>query len=115
MRPRRLRRTAAIRAMVKETRLSASMLVYPIFVREGYGVAEDIAAMPGQKRYSPDTLPGALQRVADAGVGNVLLFGLPEHKDERGSEAYAENGVVQRALREGKKRFPQMLFSSDVC
>jgi porphobilinogen synthase len=101
--------------MVRETRLSASMLVYPIFVREGRGVVEDIAAMPGQKRYSPDTLPRVLERVTDVGVDNVLLFGLPEHKDERGSGAYAESGVVQQALREGKKRFPQMLFIADVC
>jgi porphobilinogen synthase len=91
------------------------MLVYPIFVREGRGIVEDIAAMPGQKRYSPDTFPRALESAANAGVDNVLLFGLPERKDERGSGAYAENGVVQQALREGKKRFPQMLFIADVC
>jgi porphobilinogen synthase len=104
-----------MRAMVRETRLSPSMLVYPIFVREGRGIVEDIAAMPGQKRYSPDTLPRILERVAESGVDNVLLFGLPEHKDERGSGAYAEDGVVQQALREGKKRFPEMLFIADVC
>jgi porphobilinogen synthase len=115
IRPRRLRRTAAMRAMVRETRLSPSMLAYPIFVREGRNIVEDIAAMPGQKRYSPDTFPGILERVSEAGVGSVLLFGLPEHKDERGSGAYAEDGVVQQALREGKKRFPQMLFIADVC
>ena len=115
IRPRRLRRTAVMRAMVKETRLSPSMLVYPIFVREGRGILEDIAAMPGQKRCSPDTLPQILERAANAGVNNVLLFGLPERKDEAGSGAYAENGVVQQALRQGKERFPQMLFISDVC
>jgi porphobilinogen synthase len=101
--------------MVRETRLSPSMLVYPIFVREGRGIVEDIAAMPGQKRYSPDTLSRVLEDAANAGVSNVLLFGLPEKKDERGSGAYAEDGVVQQALREGKKNFPQMLFISDVC
>lgn len=115
IRPRRLRRTAAMRAMVRETRLSPSMLVYPVFVREGRGIVEDIDAMPGQKRYSPDTLPTLLERVAEAGVDNILFFGLPEHKDERGSGAYAEDGVVQQALREGKKRFPHMLFVADVC
>ncbi len=115
IRPRRLRRTAAMRSMVRETRLSPSMLVYPIFVREGRGIVEDIDAMPGQMRYSPDTLPTLLERVAEAGVTSILLFGLPEHKDERGSGAYAENGVVQQALREGKKRFPHMLFIADVC
>ncbi len=115
MRPRRLRRTAAMRAMVRETRLCPSMLVYPIFVREGRGIVEDISAMPGQKRYSPDTLPQVLERVAKAGVGNVLFFGLPEHKDECGSGAYDDGGVVQQALREGRKRFPEMLFIADVC
>jgi porphobilinogen synthase len=104
-----------MRAMVRETRLCPSMLVYPIFIREGRGIVEDISAMPGQKRYSPDTLPEVLERVTKAGVDNVLLFGLPEHKDERGSGAYAEDGVVQQALREGKKRFPEMLFIADVC
>ena len=114
-RPRRLRHTPALRAMVKETRLSPSMLAYPIFVREGRGIVEDIPAMPGQKRYSPDTFPRILERVVNAGINNILLFGLPERKDEFGSGAYAENGVVQQALREGKKRFPQMLFIADVC
>jgi len=114
-RPRRLRRTAAMRAMVRETRLSPSMLVYPIFIREGRNIIEDISAMPGQKRYSPDEFPRALERVAEAGVSNVLLFGLPERKDEQGSGAWAENGVIQQALREGKKHFPQMLFITDVC
>ena len=115
IRPRRLRRTAAIRAMVRETRLSPSMLVYPIFIREGRKIVEDIDAMPGQKRYSPDVFPEVLEILAVTGVNNVLLFGLPEHKDEVGSGAYAENGVVQQALREGKKHFPQMLFITDVC
>ena len=82
VRPRRLRRTAAIRDMVKETRLSPSMLVYPVFVREGTNVEEDIPAMPGQKRYSPDTLPRVLERAAEAGLGAVLLFGIPDRKDE---------------------------------
>ena len=115
IRPRRLRRTAAMRAMVRETRLCPSMLVYPIFVREGRNIIEDINAMPGQKRYSPDELPRILERAAEAGVNNVLLFGIPEHKDEAGSGAYADNGVIQQALREGKKHFPQMLFIADVC
>ena len=115
IRPRRLRRTAAIRAMVRETRLCPSMLVYPIFIREGRNIIEDISAMPGQKRYSPDEFPRVLERVVESGVNNVLLFGLPEHKDDTGSGAYAENGVIQQALRQGKKYFPQMLFITDVC
>jgi len=104
-----------MRAMVRETRLSPSMLVYPVFIREGRKITEDIDAMPGQKRYSPDVFPGVLESLAVAGVNNVLLFGLPEHKDEAGSGAYAEDGVVQQALREGRKHFPQMLFITDVC
>jgi len=115
VRPRRLRENAVIRNMTAETRLSASMLVYPVFVREGHNIIEDIPAMPGQKRYSPDTFPRRLEEVAKTGVGAVLLFGIPEHKDEIGSQAYAENGVVQQALRIGKKNFPKMMLIGDVC
>ncbi|MDO5116429.1 MAG: porphobilinogen synthase [Synergistaceae bacterium] len=115
IRPRRLRKNKVIRDLAAETRLSASMLVYPVFIREGAGIIEDIPAMPGQKRYSPDTFPRLLEDVRRAGVNSVLLFGIPERKDKRGSEAYNENGVVQQALREGKKNFPDMCFIGDVC
>ena len=115
IRPRRLRRNKIIRDLAAETRLSPSMLVYPLFVREGRGIVEDIPAMPGQKRYSPDTLPRALEEVRKAGVNSVLLFGNPEHKDERGSEAYNDDGVIQQALREGKRHFPDICFIADVC
>ena len=114
-RPRRLRRTAAIRDMAAETRLSPSMLVYPVFIREGKNIIEDIPAMPGQKRYSPDTFPKFLEETANAGIKSILLFGLPEHKDECGSGAWDENGVIQQALRVGKKNFPEMTFICDVC
>ena len=115
IRPRRLRRNKIIRDLAAETKLSPSMLVYPLFVREGRGIVEDIPAMPGQKRYSPDTLPRALEEVWKAGVNSVLLFGIPEHKDERGSEAYNDDGVIQQALREGKRHFPDICFIADVC
>ena len=115
VRPRRLRRTAAIRDMVRETRLAASMLVYPIFVREGRGVVEELSAMPGQMRWSPDTLPRVLERAAGAGIGGVLLFGIPDHKDETGSQAWAEDGVVQRAMRTAKREFPDLTVIGDVC
>lgn len=115
IRPRRLRRTAEIRALCRETRLSPSMLVYPVFIREGKNIIEEIGAMPGQKRYSPDMFPRLLDEVASAGVSSVLLFGVPEHKDERGSGAWNENGVVQQALRIGKKYFPDLIFMGDVC
>lgn len=115
IRPRRLRRTKTIRDLAAETRLSPSMLVYPIFIREGSNIMEDIPAMPGQKRCSPDTFPRILERVQNVGVNSVLLFGLPAHKDECGSEAYNEKGVIQQALRIGKKNFPDMCFIGDVC
>lgn len=115
VRHRRLRRTAALRGLCGETRLTPSMLVYPVFIREGSNIAEDIKAMPGQKRYSPDNFPRLLEQVAAAGVNSVLLFGIPEHKDETGSGAWDDDGVVQQALRLGKKYFPQMTFIGDVC
>ena len=115
VRPRRLRKNKIIRDMAAETRLSSSMLVYPVFIREGSNIIEDIPAMPGQKRYSPDTFPRILEEVQRAGVNSILLFGIPEHKDEFGSEAYNENGVIQQALRVGKIHFPDMCFIGDVC
>lgn len=114
-RPRRLRRTAGIRALCRETRLSPSMLVCPVFIREGSNIIEDIASMPGQKRYSPDTFPRRLEEIASAGVASVLLFGIPEHKDERGSGAWNEKGAVQQALRRGKELFPELTLIGDVC
>ena len=71
--------------------------------------------MPGQVRYSPDTLPRVLERAAEAGLGAVLLFGIPDRKDETGSQAWAENGVIQRSLAEGKRRFPDLTLIADVC
>ena len=114
-RPRRLRGSAVLRGMVRETRVSKNALVYPLFVREGSGIEEDIPSMPGQKRYSPDRLAGILTRLTQAGVNAVLLFGIPEHKDERGSGAWAENGAVQQALRYAKEHFPQLYLITDVC
>ncbi len=116
IRPRRLRVTAAMRNFVRETRVSPSMLVYPLFVREGNGIVEEIESLPGgQYRYSPDTLPRVLEKVAAAGISAVLLFGIPAKKDELGSSAWAEDGVVQQALIEGKRRFPELIYITDVC
>ena len=114
-RPRRLRTTEAMRKMVRETRVDKSSLIYPIFTIDGTGIKDEIPSMPGQYRYSVDQLPYALEEAASLGVNNILLFGIPEHKDECGSQAYAHDGIVQRALREGKKNFPEMLFIADVC
>ena len=91
------------------------MFIYPVFVREGKNIIEDIPAMPGQKRYSPDTLPVILERAVKAKIGGVLFFGIPEKKDEKGSEAWNENGVVQQAICSAKKEFPSLTVIGDVC
>ena len=115
IRPRRLRLTQAIRDMVCETRLSPSMFVYPVFIREGHNIVEDIPSLPGQKRYSPDTLPRILERAVNAKIGGVLFFGIPAHKDECGSEAYSDDGVIQQAIRTAKREFPELTVIGDVC
>ncbi len=115
IRPRRLRVTQSIRDMTSETRLSPSMLVYPVFIREGKNIIEDIPAMPGQKRYSPDTLPLILEKAANNKIGGVLFFGIPEKKDETGSQAWNDNGVIQNAIRISKKEFPDLTVIGDVC
>ena len=114
-RPRRLRRNPAIRGLVRETRVSKSSLIYPLFVEEGTGIAAPIPSLDGQFRYSPDTLPRALEQVCEAGVPAVMLFGIPAQKDPEGTSAWAENGVVQQALREARARFPELYLITDVC
>lgn len=114
-RPRRLRGDENIRRMVRETRMDKSSLIYPLFVKDGSGIEEEISTMPGQFRYSVDRLPYELERLTKAGVSNVMLFGIPDHKDEVGSQAYAQDGIVQRALRKGKETFPDMYYVTDVC
>lgn len=114
-RPRRLRRNAVIRGMVRETRISKASLIYPVFVREGRGLVEPIPSLDGQNRYSPDMLHIELEKVRKAGVPAVMLFGIPDTKDACGSGAWDENGVVQQALRICKKDFPEIYFITDVC
>ena len=114
-RPRRLRGSENLRKMVRETRMDKSSLIYPLFVKEGTGIEEEIPSMEGQYRYSVDRLPFELERLQKAGVNNVMLFGIPDHKDEVGSGAYDPNGIVQKALREAKKQFPDMYYITDVC
>ena len=114
-RPRRLRGSETLRKMVRETRIDKSSLIYPLFVKEGQGIEEEIPSMEGQFRYSVDRLPYELERLTKAGVSNIMLFGIPDHKDEVGSGAYDENGIVQRALREAKKQFPDLYYITDVC
>ena len=114
-RPRRLRGREKLRKMVRETRMDKSSLIYPLFVKEGTGIEEEIPSMEGQYRYSVDRLPFELERLQNAGVNNIMLFGIPDHKDEVGSGAYDPNGIVQKALREAKKQFPDMYYITDVC
>ena len=115
IRPRRLRKGGVLRKMVRETRMDKSSLIYPLFVKEGSGIREEIPTMPGQYRYSIDQLPYALEELVKAGVGSVMFFGIPDHKDECGSGAYAEDGIVQKAFREAKKCFPDLYCIGDVC
>ena len=114
-RPRRLRGSENLRKMVRETRMDKSSLIYPLFVKEGTGIEEEIPSMEGQFRYSVDRLPFELERLQNAGVNSIMLFGIPDHKDEVGSGAYDPNGIVQKALREAKKQFPDMYYIADVC
>ena len=115
VRPRRLRKSDTLRRMVRETRMDKSSLIYPLFVKEGTNVEEEIPSMEGQYRYSVDRLPFELERLQKAGVDKVMFFGIPDVKDEVGSQAYAEDGIVQRALREARKQFPDLYLISDVC
>ncbi len=101
--------------MVRQTRLSVDQLIYPLFVRPGKGVRQLIKSMPGQYQLSVDTLVDECRTVADLGIPAVLLFGIPEHKDAVGSEAYADNGIVQQAVRALKAAQPDLLVVTDVC
>jgi porphobilinogen synthase len=112
---RRLRRTPGLRRMVRETRLSRDDLVLPLFVVEGRGVREEVSSMPGVLRFSVDTLVTEAKAVRDLGIPAVLLFGIPETKDARGSQADAANGVVQRAVDAIKSAEPDLCVITDVC
>jgi len=115
IRMRRLRSSATMRRLVRETSLSVDDLVYPLFIREGEGLKEPIKSMTDCFHFSPDTVAAEAAEVAALGIPAVLLFGLPDKKDDIGSEAWAENGVVQRSIREIKKAAPQLLVITDVC
>ncbi len=115
IRMRRLRSSSSMRRLVRETSLSPDDFVYPLFVREGEGIKEPIKSMAGCFHFSPDTVAAEAAEVASLGIPAVLLFGLPAKKDKRGSEAWLENGVVQRAVREIKKAVPELLVITDVC
>ncbi len=114
-RMRRLRRTETLRAMVRETRLAREDLILPLFVVEGQSVREAIASMPGVHRFSVDQVVLEAKRVADLGVPGVILFGIPDAKDGRGSGADAQDGIVQRAARAISDAVPDLVVMTDVC
>ena len=114
-RPRRLRTSDTLRKMVRETRVSKESLIYPLFVVDGKEIVEEIPSMEGQYRYSVDRLPQIMDQLINAGVVKVLLFGIPAHKDACGSQAYDEEGVVQRAIRFIKEHYPMVYIVTDVC
>jgi porphobilinogen synthase len=114
-RPRRLRRTETIRRMIRETRLSPDNLILPMFVCAGLGVKKAVASMPGVAQMSVDNIVAEARETWTAGVPAVILFGIPERKDALGSEAWNDNGEVQRAIREIKERVPGMAVITDVC
>jgi porphobilinogen synthase len=114
-RPRRLRRTAGLRRMVRETRLAPDDLIYPLFVVHGRDVRREIGAMPGQHHLSVDTLVSEAREAVSLGIPAVILFGLPAIKDATGSENFARNGIVQQAIRALKDALPDLVVITDVC
>jgi porphobilinogen synthase len=114
-RTRRLRRSEAVRALVRETSLSADDFIQPLFISHGTSVRREIGSMPGQYQLSVDELPRELDELAELGIKSVLLFGIPEEKDREASGSFDPDGVVQRAIREIKRELPEMVVIGDVC
>src|SRR5438270_4490673 len=114
-RPRRLRQSAALRRMVSETQLNVSQLVLPLFARSGRKLRRPVESMPGVFQLSPDELIRDAEQAGKSGVPAVLIFGIPDKKDDRASGAYARNGIVQQAVRLLKKELPHLLIITDVC
>lgn len=114
-RMRRLRKSEALRRMVRENVVATDDLIYPMFVVHGVDVKVEIPSMPGIYHYSVDTLCTEAEQVFKLGIPSILLFGIPASKDEKGSEAYAEDGIVQRAVRALKKAVPELVLITDVC
>ena len=114
-RPRRLRKNAAFRSLIRETRLDAGQFIYPLIVAPGKGKRQEVASMPGVFRLSVDQLAKEAKECLSLGVNHLLLFGLPEKKDAMGSGAHAKDGIVQRAVRELKNAVPEIMITADVC
>ena len=115
IRMRRLRANEAIRSMVRENHVRKEDLVYPVFVIEGENIKNPVDSMPGIFQWSIDRFDEELDRILAAGIKAILIFGIPEHKDERGSEAYNDEGITQRAVRHIKQKAPELLVIADVC
>ena len=114
-RTRRLRKTENIRRLVRENKLTVDDLIYPLFIEEGENIETEIASMPGIKRYSLDKISKELDEVVALNIPAVLLFGIPTHKDEEGSETWNDNGIMQQAVRFIKKNYPELYVITDVC
>ena len=112
---RRLRRDERIRSMMQETRLHPKNFIYPVFVTEGEKIKNPVASMPGVFQYSVDRLDEILEQVKEAAIGGIMLFGIPQHKDPQGSQAYAADGVTRRAVRFIKEHYPAIYIVVDVC
>ena len=112
---RRLRQSQALRDMVCETQLYPKDFIYPLFVVEGENITEAVESMPNVYRYSIDTLDPILEKIDKSGISGILLFGVPKHKDAVGSDAYNKEGIVQRAIRYIKSKYPEMIVIADIC
>ncbi len=112
---RRLRRDVRIRSMMQETRLHPKDFIYPVFVIEGENIKNPVASMPGIYQYSIDRLEEILEQIKEAGIGGIMLFGIPRHKDPQGSQAYAADGITQRAVRYIKENYPEIYIVVDIC
>ena len=115
LRLRRLRRSPSLRALIRENCVETSDLIYPLFVEEGKNIKQEIPSMPGIFRFSPDRLPHEVEELATLKIPAVILFGIPQEKDEVGSAAYHPKGVIQQAIRTIKKATPELLVATDVC
>ncbi len=114
-RPRRLRANELLRSLVRETHLSVKDLIMPLFVRPGNGIKNEISSMPGNYQFSVDTLVEEVKEIANLGIPGVILFGIPEKKDELGTEAYADDGIIQKAIRAIKENVSNIMVITDVC
>ena len=114
-RPRRFRRNAQLRSLIRETRLSPEQFIYPLFIMPGKGVKEEISSMPGVFRMSVDQLGKEAKEIMALGLNHVILFGLPEKKDPVGSGAHAKDGIIQKAIKELKNKAPELMVTTDVC